>query len=181
MEKLTALRAQTPGDLDVATELARSHNEIGNVRSALGARPAGPASLTRRHSTSSSPARQTGRPRSTGTSLHARSTSWLENASLRPAMHCSRAADARSRRFASPLIQSSEYRNSAIRILDGLIGESPRAPDYRLLLALCHRWLAGADGLGVAVRGVLRAGCVPLRSWRSSRRSIPAFPITDTS
>jgi len=38
-----------------------------------------------------------------------------------------------------PPYQGREYRRSAIRILEALAEQYPDAPDYRFLLALCHR------------------------------------------
>ena len=101
VEKLTALRGQTPADLDIDTELARSHNEIGNVRSARrDARRAYESHLAalgvlQSHTPDS--------PTAEYQYELARTFYFL-------AGKCLVAPDVRASRFPSPLIQSSEYR-----------------------------------------------------------------------
>lgn len=159
VEKLTALRAEAPADLDLDTELARSQNEIGNVRS------------TRREARAACESHQaaleilqSSKPESPTAEYRyelARTFYFLAGKCLSATSDArSRAADARAGRFTSPLIQSNEYRNSAIRILEGLIADNPRAPDTRLLLALCHRCspaIPGSASGSRSAQGRLRA------------------------
>jgi serine/threonine protein kinase len=123
VDKLTTLRARAPKDLDCATELARSYNELGNVRSAR--REACQAYETHQAALSVlKPFAAAERPAEDYRYELARTFYFLAGKTA-GAPGGSGHAD--------------EYRQSAIHILEKLTRGNPRAPDYRWLLALCRR------------------------------------------
>jgi tetratricopeptide (TPR) repeat protein len=139
VEKLTALSRRPDADVRVRTELARCHNEIGNVRSARfepsGAYQAHRSAFSVLHC-----------PEPAGRSPEgyryelARTLYFLS--SKRPSAPVGRRGDKLLENAPTPgprLDPGSECRTSAVRILEELAGENPDAPDYRFLLALCHR------------------------------------------
>jgi len=152
LEKLTPLRAQMPADIEINTELAHCHNEIGNVRSARreARRAYQSHQAALRLLQSCAP---TERPTAEYQYELARTFYFLaRKSSIAPDDARSRAGDVRTLRFASPPSHSHEYRQSAIRTLEELISANPHAPDYRLLLALCCREMGAAPGSGGSSR-----------------------------
>jgi tetratricopeptide (TPR) repeat protein len=121
VEKLTALRAEPDAYAETCTELARCHNEIGNVRSAR---------LQHRGAYEA----------------HREALSVLRtNIGTGALPDAYRYELARTLYFLSnedagrPEAGRARHRKSAIRILEELTRENPDAPDYRFLLALCYR------------------------------------------
>ncbi len=136
IEKLDALRPTAAAGAKVDTELARIHNEIGNVRAA-GFEPKTAYAAHRnalRTLTAAPPAQ-----RETEECRYelARTCYFLASRYPRPA------GTPRDRRTASsaqpPALAEKEYRTRAIGLLEELVRENPDAADYRFLLALCYR------------------------------------------
>jgi len=136
-DKLTHLGAPRTANVNVVTELARNHNEIGNVRSArfefAEAYESHRLALSVLQSCEPSPAEAY-------RFELARTYYFLSSKPLN---------GFNSRRWndpvedgagvRSPHYRTSLYRKSAIQLLESLTGENPGVPDYRFLLALCHR------------------------------------------
>jgi tetratricopeptide (TPR) repeat protein len=155
IERLSALGSVPDLGIIVQTELARSHNELGNVfssrnesRKAYQSHRAALAILRSTGDTQQADEQYRYELARTLYFLAGKRLSGLQNrrgdkspdAVVRP----------RPRHY-----RSSEYRDSAIAVLDALVREHPENPDYRFLLALCHRqakfshrW--GRDGADVA-------------------------------
>jgi len=144
LEKLRALDASSPADVETHVERARCHNEIGNVRSEKyepeRAYEAHQEALAALESFERASADETGRvPEELRYEL-ARTYYFL--GSKHPGTFGNRRGDEAdgAPKFPSvPPYRGKEYRKSAIRILEELAEEYPDAPDYRFLLALCHR------------------------------------------
>ncbi len=138
VEKLTALVSDSAPDPTIRTELARAHNEIGNVRSARfdmdGAHEAHRQAL----SVLQPFAQADDSPEDFRFEL-ARTLYFLssQRPSVPEAANRREPADALARwpgRSAA-----NDHRKAAIGILERLARENPDAPDYRFLLALCYR------------------------------------------
>jgi len=160
VEKLAALVDRPGADVRAYVELARSHNEIGNVRSARF--EAGSACQAHRDamavlesfrqpallpetgatagsSSSASFARADGLSAEFRYEL-ARTCYFLE--SKQPGAFGGRGVadpDQSGRSPAPPRFQGQAHRKRAIRLLEELARENADAPDYRFLLALCYR------------------------------------------
>jgi serine/threonine protein kinase len=149
VDRLAVLRARAGADIEIDTELARSLNEIGNIQSAR--HEAGQACESHQVALSVLRSRAPGELPTAEYRYELARTFYFLAGKCVAARGDSRshAADVRAPRLASPRIRSSEYRKSAIDLLEGLMVENPRAPDYRLLLALCCRGPgAAADPAG---------------------------------
>jgi len=137
--KLASLSAAPDQDVAVQTELARTHNEIGNVRSARF--EFSKAHESHRHALSvlqSVPQSH----RLTEGYRYELARTWYFLASKRLGAMGSRRygeADENLTGLRPHYYKSNEYRTSAIRLLVELTREHPNAPDYRFLLALCQR------------------------------------------
>jgi serine/threonine protein kinase len=139
VDKLASLRDRHGADVTVCIELARSHNEIGSVRSAR-------LEYARAYASHQEALRvlqsvdRTGRLPEEYRYELARTFYFLS--SRGPSATASRSrrgpAGEATSRWPRPN-QGRQYRESAIRILEALCRENPDAPDYRFLLALCHR------------------------------------------
>ncbi len=153
VEKLAALRLRPDADTGICTELARSHNEIGNVRSArfefrraYESHRAAFSILQLFEPTNRLPEKYRYELARTLYLLGSTRPSAVGNRRGRDPVQS--AAGPRPRHYSS-----DEYRNSAVRILEELIRENPDAPDYRFLLALCLRPSAyGPDPAGSSAR-----------------------------
>jgi serine/threonine protein kinase len=134
-----SIRTQPDTDATIRTELARTHNEIGNVRSARLENERAYESHENALSILYSRQQTGGLPEEYRYEL-ARTLYFLASKRIGGlnARGGSEAAGGMTG-FTRRPYQSGEYRKSAIKILEGLIQEYPDAPDYRFLLALCHR------------------------------------------
>lgn len=139
VQKLKALITRPDADVAITTQLARTHNEIGNVQSARLEFRRAYESHVRAYSvlqsvsqTSESAAEYRYELAHTLYYLAGKRLSGLGN--RRGGDTAESAAEAGPRHY-----KSTEYRESAISILDELARENPHAPDYQFLLALCHR------------------------------------------
>jgi tetratricopeptide (TPR) repeat protein len=139
VEKLKALVAWPDADVTILTELARTHNEIGNVRSARlehrrayeshvqafsilqSVEPADESAADYRHELARTLYFLAGKR--LGGFGGRRGDDASENATGSGPHH----------------YRSNEYRERAISILEDLTRENPGVADYRFLLALCHR------------------------------------------
>ncbi|NUQ63151.1 MAG: serine/threonine protein kinase [Pirellulales bacterium] len=139
VEKLAELRNSAGMDADVAAELARTCNELGNVQSAR----LDDAAALQSHEEALSVIQSlggSGSLRADGRYELARTLYLLS--SKRPSVN----DPLRKRDPAGALAlqwphagQADDERASAIRILEELAREYPEAPDYQFLLALCLR------------------------------------------
>ena len=139
VEKLTALSARPTADAELHVELARSYNELGNVRSARF--ESGPAYESHRRALYTLQSfEQTGELPAEYRYELARTLYLLANkhtvepGNRRGTDPAEDAVAPGPRRY-----NSRECRESAIGILEQLTRENPNIPDYRFLLALCHR------------------------------------------
>ncbi len=150
VETLITLCGRAEDDLAVATEMARSYNEIGSVESARGQH--GRACLS--HRTALAVLRTVAAAEALPAELRferARTLYFLASklptaplSARESAARGTAGADARK----SQRLQGNRCRRDAVRILDELVQENPSAPDYRFLLALCHRPLgAGPESV----------------------------------
>jgi serine/threonine protein kinase len=147
-ERLAALQESGTGPGRVCMELARTHNEIGNLRSArldfAQAGRAHRAALAVLDAAGTANAASVAYRYELARTLYflatkpARGNSWTAVQELPETWPASHAA--------------SEYRKSAVAILESLAKENPAAPDYRFLLALCYR----------------SAGAAPTPAWHSA-------------
>jgi eukaryotic-like serine/threonine-protein kinase len=139
--KLAALEPAVDTVVAVPTELARIHNEIGNVRSARF--EFGRAHESHRHALQIlNAADKDGEASDAYRYELARTLYFLASKRLG-------AMDSRRDGDAGPLekapgpgphyYKSREYRGAAIAMLEALSEEHPNEPDYRFLLGLCHR------------------------------------------
>lgn len=152
--KLAALTAAPEQDVAVLTELARSHNEIGNVRSARF--EFGKAHESHRHALSVLQSVRKSRRLTEGYRYELART-WYFLASKRlGAMGSPRYGEAGEHvtGLRPHYYKSNEYRTSAIRLLEELTREHPCVPDYRFLLGLCQRL---SDVGPLAARGTTEA------------------------
>jgi len=138
-KKLAALRATWSTDATIGTELARAHNELGNIRSArLEVERA-----YKSHQTALAILQSTDQPDRLPEPCRyelARTLYFLgskETGQTGSLPGHDPIEDAPWRRYRQS--KKNEYRKSAVRILEELTRENPDAPDYRFLLALCHR------------------------------------------
>jgi len=162
VQKLKALITWPDADVTILTQLARTHNEIGNVRSARLEFRGAYESHVRAFSILQSVHQTSGTSEEYRYEL-ARTLYFLAGKRL------SGLGNRRGRDTGEGVTgpgphhyKSTEYRESAIGILDELVREIPDAPDYRFLLALCHRlsgighaWgrsSTGAEGRQRAIR-----------------------------
>jgi serine/threonine protein kinase/tetratricopeptide (TPR) repeat protein len=146
VEMLAALQTRADAGEEVCIELARSHNEIGNVLT----EKAGPARACDSHEKAlallQSLDAEPGPVSEERRYELARTMYFLD--SKRPGLADGRQPRAPDARAKAPAVglATGEYRKSATRILEELTRENPLAPDYRLLLALCYRPLPGPSG-----------------------------------
>jgi tetratricopeptide (TPR) repeat protein len=136
--KLTALNGQPDADVAIRGELARTYNELGNVRSAKFEYARAHEMHRRALSALGSSERTAGLPSEYRYEL-ARTLYFL--ARQRSNAGSGHGDDAGESVAATGphRERSDEYRQQAIRILDQLTQENPDAADCRFLLALCHR------------------------------------------
>lgn len=119
IERLTALNRAPQNDAAVRTELARCHNEIGNLRSMQF--ESGPAYESHLQALAILQSGQpSGRFSEDHRYEHARTLYFLEN---KPGVHHG----------------SGKFRTLAMDVLRKLTHENPKAPQYRFFLAICHR------------------------------------------
>jgi tetratricopeptide (TPR) repeat protein len=162
VQKLKALITWPDADVTIRTQLARTHNEIGNVRSARLEFRRAYESHVEAFSILQSVRQTSGSAEEYRYEL-ARTLYFLAGKRL-SGLGNRRGRDA-DENVAGPgphHYKSTEYREWAISILDELVRENPNAPDYRFLLALCHRlsgighaWgrsSTGAEGRQRAIR-----------------------------
>lgn len=139
VEKLTSLTARPTADAQPCVELARSYNELGNVRSARF--ESGPAYEA--HRKAIHVLRSFEQPGELSAEYRyelARTLYLLANKhAVEPGNR--RGTDTAEDPSAPGPRQynSRQCRESAIGILEQLSKENPHVPDYRFLLALCHR------------------------------------------
>jgi len=143
LEKLVALDALSRADIEVCVERARCFNEIGNLRSARlqpeRAYQAHRDALAALEPFEGGPIGQRGRLHEECRYELAR-TYYFLGSKWSAAFGSGGSEAGRDGGMPSvPPYQGREYRKSAIRILEELAREYPEAPDYRFLLALCHR------------------------------------------
>ena len=139
VEKLSALSARANARAELTAELARTYNELGNVQSARF--EPGPAYESHRKAISIlRSAEATDAVAAQHRYELARTLYLLANKqTIEPR---DRRGDGSGEEPAAPgprRYDSRECRKLAIGILEALIGEDPNIPDYRFLLALCHR------------------------------------------
>jgi len=165
IEKLTALRARPNADAEVYVELARSYNEIGNVRSARF--ELGPAYESHREAISILQAFEP-----TGELPAEYRYELARTLYLLAGRHTVELGDRRGRDLVEDAADGGprhhnprECRDSAIGLLEQLTRENPNMPDYRFLLALCHR--------------PLRFGLTPAGSSMSARGREQAIRILE--
>ena len=153
VDRLTSLDQHMPANLAVATELAHCYNEIGNVQSVRGQ----PAQACQSHQAALGVLQSSNPPEWPAPEYRyelARTFYFL----ARHAIAANSAPrQARPLSPSSPLTSGMAYRKSAIRILEELTNEHARAPEYRLLLALCHRDTAAPIGSAGGLHGRQRA------------------------
>jgi len=161
VEKLKALIAWPEPDITILTELARTHNQIGNVRSARLEHRRAYESHVQAFSILQS---VESTDESTDRYHHelARTLYFLAGKRL-GGFSGRRIDDARENAAGTGPhhYKSKEYRDQAISILEDLTRQNPDIPDYRLLLALCHR-----------VSGVGPAPCRDTAALRGRRQAI---------
>jgi serine/threonine protein kinase/tetratricopeptide (TPR) repeat protein len=139
IDRLEALRKFSGADMRICTELARTYNEMGNVRSAK-ADLHGAYESHQNALAVLEPAGQVAESSDDCGYELARTYYFLASKQVPGAddqrlQESVKHATGLSRRH----FETSRYRKSAIRILEELAAKNPRAPDYRFLLALCHR------------------------------------------
>ncbi len=137
--KLAAWAPSADTAVTLPTELARIHNEIGNVRSARF--EFGRAHESHRHALRI--LHQAGQNSGSTDDYRyelARTLYFLASKRL-GAMDGRRDGDAGEKPPAAGphYFKSSEYRGTAIAMLETLAGQHPNEPDYRFLLGLCYR------------------------------------------
>ena len=160
LQKLSVLRKSRGSDAKVLAELARSHNEIGNIQSArlddqaaFESHQQAQLALVAFGQTGSLPA---------DCRYELARTLYLLSSKRRAAAdHRNRSRIGEGEHWPRH-DQANEDRKSAIRILEELARENPDIPDYQFLLALCHRppgmvpaparGPAGEQGLRRAIR-----------------------------
>ena len=139
IEKLKALRARPNADTEIHVELARNYNELGNVQS-VRFEPGGAYESHRMAIAVLESFEPAGEPPAEYRYELARTLYLLANKhtiELGNRRGQDRTSDSKApgpRRY-----DSRECRESAIGILEQLTREDPNIPDYRFLLALCHR------------------------------------------
>jgi tetratricopeptide (TPR) repeat protein len=159
VDKLMTLHAHQDVYAEVCTELARGYNEIGNLRSARLEHDRAYQAHAQALSALQTDMHTGQLPEAYRYEL-ARTLYFLGTKGV-SSPEGSRGAD--PIRDAAARVRhrhrADQYRKSAIRILEGLSRENPDAPDYRFLLALCHRpsGAAGPAGGGESAQGRERA------------------------
>lgn len=134
VDKLAALAAREDSDAAVRAELACCHNEIGNLCSAKQE----PDRAYRSHRRALSVLEAFHRDGPSDEAYRyelARTYYFLSN--KRPALTDGEDATAPGADAGGAAVDA--YRASAVELLEELVRERPAAPDYRFLLALCHR------------------------------------------
>ncbi len=144
LRKLVALDGSTAANIEVRVERARNCNEIGNLRSARfdfqEAYRSHQQALDALQPAKKVSAHEAGRLPEEFRYELARTYYFL--GSKYSTAFGNRREDQSRGAFevpSTPPYQGRQYRRSAIRILEELAREFPEAPDYRFLLALCHR------------------------------------------
>jgi len=165
VEKLKALIAWPEPNVTILTELARTHNEIGNVRSARREHRRAYGSHVRAISILQSiePGNE-----STDNYRHelARTLYFLASKRLGGVGGWRGDQISQNATAAGPHhYKSKEYRERAISILEDLTRDNPGVADHRLLLALCHR----LSGIGPA----------PCRNTSAARSRLQAIRILE--
>ena len=160
VQKLSALAKRADTDVEIRTQLARSRNEIGKVRSAKFEFARAYESHRRAFSILQPFEHADGLPEECRFEL-ARTFYFLANKQL-SGLDNRRGRDPvdDATRPGPRLYRSSECRKRAISILEELTRENPDAPDYRFLLALGHRpsgYLPAPAGSSAGDQGRARA------------------------
>ena len=138
IEKLTALKGRHNGNAELYVELARCHNELGNVRSVRLERESAHQSHRKALSILQS-FQHSDQSASEYRYELARTFYLMAN------KHVIQLPDRRGNEprdttgAATPRYSSRECREAAVGVLEQLAEENPHIPDYRFLLALCHR------------------------------------------
>jgi len=146
VEKLKALIEWPDADITILTQLARTHNEIGNVRSARLEHRRAYESHVQSFSILQSVEPADG---SADRYRHELARTLYFLAGKRLGGFTSRRGDHTNEDATGSgphHYKSNEYRERAIGILEDLTRENPGVADYRFLLALCHR----LSGIGPA-------------------------------
>jgi len=144
LKKLDALDASSPANVEVCVERARCYNEIGNVRSAKyeseRAYQAHEEALAALRPFAEDGVEKDG-PAFEECRYELARTYYFLGTKHSIAFDDRRGdrSDAGPQIPSSPPYRGKEHRKSAIRILEALVEQRPDAPDYRFLLALCHR------------------------------------------
>ncbi|MDY0168005.1 MAG: protein kinase [Thermoguttaceae bacterium] len=137
--RLEILSRTAAASEQIGTELARCHNEIGNVR--FGRFEPHAAYDAHREALRSLQTAASPQPASEEFRFELARTYFLL-AGRHPGHYSISARDRREDSSPERPAQSErEYRARAIGLLEGLAGENPDAADYRFLLALCYRSL----------------------------------------
>jgi tetratricopeptide (TPR) repeat protein len=139
IEKLLAIDGKREAAEQIATELARSYNEIGNVRS--NRLDAASAFALHQQALSTLLSRQTDGERSASFQYELARTLYLLTNSMPTASAVPDVRGAATVVSRQPIasFRRSDYRRQASRILEDLVRQHDRAPGYRYLLALCRR------------------------------------------
>lgn len=147
VEKLTALGAGPAAGIEIAIELARNYNEIGNVES-VRLQPEPARQFHHQALAALEPFAALAQPAEEYRYERARTLYFL--ASKAPGGPFGRTARQREERRAGPTHEPrrDDYWKAATAILETLVAEHARAPDCRLMLALCYR--SGEAGQGRA-------------------------------
>ncbi len=160
VKKLTALRGRLDSDELIHAELARCHNAIGNVRSAKleyeRAHEAHQDALSILQSVEHTDGLPAYYQYERARTLYFLSSTCLSEISGTRGRQTIETVS-RRRKLQH---DSKRYRKSAVGILEKLTGENSEVPDYRFLLALCHRppgTLPAPTGASSDVRGRERA------------------------
>ena len=139
IEKLTALSKRKDGNAELALELARSHNELGNVRIArLETGLANESYRNALYTLESFPKT----PETSAEHRYETARTLYLLANTHTVTLGNRRGDAPPEDVTTPKLRrltSRQCRRQAIEILEDLVLENANIPDYRFLLALCHR------------------------------------------
>jgi tetratricopeptide (TPR) repeat protein len=145
---LNDLCGLSPGDMEVVRELARTYNELGNVQTAQLEHARAQESHGKAMRALES--RQGAAATSADFRYEMARTHYLlgNKVAGEPDRPRHRAAPQDPGASGAQKVDSRHCRAAAVDILESLIRENPGIPEYRFLVALCHRPMA-ADGDGV--------------------------------
>jgi len=139
IDKLTALSKRKGDNAELALELARSYNELGNVRAArLESGSANESYRDALYTLESFPKT----PKTSAEHRYETARTLYLLANTHTVALGNRRGDEPSEDARTPIprrLSSRQCRRQAIEILEELVLENANIPDYRFLLALCHR------------------------------------------